>query len=55
MTRLLEILISLAIVAGLFLVVALVLPSERSLTERIETNRRLTTGIRWCCATRRCR
>jgi hypothetical protein len=42
MTRLLEILISLAIVAGLFLVVALVLPAERSLTERIETNRRLT-------------
>lgn len=42
MTRLLEILISLAIVAALFLVVALVLPSQRHLSEKIETNRKLT-------------
>ena len=42
MTRLLEILISLAIVVGLFLVVALVLPSERHLVEKVETNRKLT-------------
>ncbi|MEO6227646.1 MAG: SRPBCC family protein [Thermomonas sp.] len=42
MTRLLEILISLAIVAALFLVVALVLPSQRHLSEKIETNRKMT-------------
>jgi effector-binding domain-containing protein len=42
MTRLLEILISLAIVLGLYLVVALVLPSKRHLVEKIETNRKLT-------------
>ena len=42
MTRLLEILISLAIVAALYVVVALVLPSERHLFEKIETNRKLT-------------
>lgn len=42
MTRLIEILISLAIVAVLFLLVALVLPSSRHLTEKIETNRKLT-------------
>jgi hypothetical protein len=42
MTRLLEILISLAIVAALYLVVALVLPSERHLFEKIETNRKMT-------------
>ena len=42
MTRLLEILISLAIVVGLYLVVALVLPSERHLVEKVETNRKLT-------------
>lgn len=42
MTRLLEILISLAIVVGLYLVVALVLPSKRHLVEKIETNRKLT-------------
>ena len=42
MTRLLEFLISLAIVAVLFLLVGVVLPSSRSLTERIETNRKLT-------------
>ena len=42
MTRLLEILISLAIVATLFLLVGLVLPDSRHLTEKIETNRKLT-------------
>ena len=42
MTRLLEILISLAIVLGLYLVVALVLPSKRHLVEKVETNRKLT-------------
>jgi hypothetical protein len=39
---LLEILISLAIVLGLFVVVALVLPSKRHLVEKVETNRKLT-------------
>ena len=42
MTRLLEILISLAIVAALFLIVGLVLPSSRYMVERVETNRKLT-------------
>jgi hypothetical protein len=42
MTRLIEILISLAIVAVLFLLVGVVLPSSRSLTEKIETNRKMT-------------
>jgi hypothetical protein len=42
MTRLIEVLISLAIVAALFLVISLVLPSSRHLTEKIETNRRMT-------------
>ena len=42
MTRLIEILISLAIVAVLFLVVGLVLPSSRHVTESIETNRKMT-------------
>lgn len=42
MTRLIEILISLAIVAALFLVVALVLPSQRNLSESVETNRKMT-------------
>ncbi len=42
MTRLIEILISLAIVAALFLVVGLVLPSSRYLVERVETNRKQT-------------
>ena len=40
MTRLLEILISMAIVAVLFVLVALFLPSSRSITEKIESNRR---------------
>jgi hypothetical protein len=42
MTRLLEILISLAIVVALFLLVALVLPSHRHLEKQVETNRKLT-------------
>ncbi len=42
MTRLLEILIALAIVLALFLVVGLVLPSKRHLIESAETNRRMT-------------
>ena len=42
MTRLIEILISLAIVVALFLIVGIVLPSSRYLVERIETNRKLT-------------
>ncbi len=42
MTRVLEILISLAIVAGLYLALGIVLPSSRHLTERIETNRKPT-------------
>ena len=40
MTRLIEILISTAIVAALFVIVALFLPSSRTITEQIETNRR---------------
>jgi len=42
MTRLLEILISLAIVVALFLLVALILPSHRHLEKQVETNRKLT-------------
>ena len=42
MTRLIEILISLAIVAALFLLVSLVLPSQRNLLESVETNRKMT-------------
>jgi hypothetical protein len=42
MTRFIEILISLAIVAGLFLLVAIFLPSQRNLQETVETNRRMT-------------
>jgi hypothetical protein len=42
MTRFIEVLISLAIVAALFLVVSLVLPSSRHLSEKTETNRKLT-------------
>src|SRR3546814_19997301 len=42
MTRLIEILISLAIVAALMLLVALVLPSTRHLRESVETNRKMT-------------
>jgi len=42
MTRLIEILISLAIVAVLFVLVGLVLPSHRHLSKDVETNRKLT-------------
>lgn len=42
MTRLIEIAISLAIVAVLFLIVGLVLPSSRFIAEKVETNRKLT-------------
>jgi hypothetical protein len=42
MTRIYEILIALGIVAGLFIVLGLVLPSERHMSESIETNRKLT-------------
>lgn len=42
MTRLIEVLISLAIVLALFLVIALALPSSRHLSESVETNRKLT-------------
>lgn len=41
MTRLLELLISMAIVAVLFVIVGVMLPSSRSLTESVETNRRM--------------
>ncbi|HVI57281.1 MAG TPA: SRPBCC family protein [Luteimonas sp.] len=42
MTRLIEILISFAIVAALMLLVGLVLPSSRHLRESVETNRKMT-------------
>ena len=42
MTRLLELLISIAIVAVLFLVVGVLLPSSRQLTESVETNRKMS-------------
>ena len=42
MTRLIEILISLAIVAALFVIIGVVLPSSRHVTESIETNRKMT-------------
>lgn len=42
MTRVIEILISLAIVLVLFLVVGLVLPSSRYIEEKVETNRKMT-------------
>ena len=42
MTRIIEFLIALGIVAGLFVVVGLVLPSERHMSESVETNRRMT-------------
>jgi hypothetical protein len=41
MTRLIEVLISLAIVGVLFLAVSLVLPSSRHLSEKVETNRKM--------------
>ena len=42
MTRLIEVLISLAIIAALFLVISLALPSSRHLSQKIETNRKMT-------------
>ncbi|MEO6364966.1 MAG: polyketide cyclase [Luteimonas sp.] len=42
MTRVIEFLISLAIVAALFLVIGVVLPSHRHLSEKTETNRKQT-------------
>lgn len=42
MTRLIELLISLAITAVLFVVIGVILPANRSLEEQIETNRRQT-------------
>ncbi|KAF1709364.1 polyketide cyclase [Pseudoxanthomonas kalamensis DSM 18571] len=42
MTRLLEILIALALVLVLFLLVGLVLPSKRHLVESVESNRKMT-------------
>jgi hypothetical protein len=42
MTRLIEMLISLAIVAALLLLVAVLLPSQRNLVETVETNRKMT-------------
>lgn len=42
MTRLIELLISLAIVAALFLLIGVILPSSRHLESSVETNRKLT-------------
>lgn len=42
MTRLIELLISLAIVAALFLIVGVVLPSHRHVSEKVESNRKQT-------------
>jgi hypothetical protein len=42
MTRIIEFLIALGIVAGLFVLVGVVLPSERHMSESVETNRRMT-------------
>lgn len=42
MTRLLELLISIAIVAVLFVIVGVLLPSSRHLSESVETNRRIS-------------
>ena len=42
MIRLIELLISMVIVAAVFLLVAIVLPSSRHLEESVETNRRMT-------------
>ncbi|MBJ7574625.1 SRPBCC family protein [Luteimonas sp. MC1828] len=42
MTRLLELLISIAIVAVLFVIVGVLLPSSRHLSESVETNRKLS-------------
>ncbi len=63
MTRIIEFLIALGIVAGLFVIIGVCLPGERHITESIETNRKMTivydtvsslrrfaTGTRWYCA-----
>lgn len=42
MTRIIEFLIALGIVAGLFVIVGVCLPGERHITESIETNRKMT-------------
>lgn len=42
MTRLIELLISLAIVAALFLIVGVMLPDKRHLSHSVETNRKMT-------------
>lgn len=42
MTRLIELLISLAIVAALFLIIGVLLPSSRHIENSVETNRRMT-------------
>ena len=42
MTRLIEFLIALGIVAGLALLVGVVLPDHRHISESVETNRRMT-------------
>ncbi|WP_045727102.1 polyketide cyclase [Xanthomonas sp. GPE 39] len=42
MTRIIEFLIALGIVAGLFVILGLMLPSERHMSESVETNRRMT-------------
>lgn len=45
MTRLLEILISIAIVFALFVIVGIFLPSSRHLSESVQTNRKLTIAF----------
>ncbi|MBT2766314.1 SRPBCC family protein [Stenotrophomonas sp. ISL-67] len=42
MTRIIEFLIALGIVAGLFVIIGVVLPGERHITESVETNRKMT-------------
>ncbi len=42
MTRIIEFLIALGIVAGLFVIIGVALPGERHISESIETNRKMT-------------
>ncbi len=42
MTRIIEFLIALGIVAGLFVIIGVLLPGERHISESIETNRKMT-------------
>jgi len=42
MTRIIEFLIALGIVAGLFVIIGVILPGERHISESIETNRKMT-------------